>query len=601
MKNNVISIVIDSVIADYFGNKICKISPTPFIDSLAGESIVASKMYSPGPFTDAATRSLFTGRDCMDDYSFFFKYSASPTNHYKIFKENGYETMGIYYPYYITGKNVTDYIDHIYYASGFVYISEWNGVFSYFQQDALDDKLSHDNLILLRSRIKLMFDVWIKFYQDIITDSECAIMIDKCIGEFDVRKALNILSDEYEQFKKHKDAYIYDLLKLGLKHKLASLDNIDCEGYIDREFIKEYVYKRHSKDIKFFDWTNKKANWWRNRPGIRRTLKAIRSCIVNKSLDDLYFIGNWYLCLTSFARMQKLSFLPNWQYEQSSYRHFETAKTAIKKRKTDKPFYLSVHVEEPHNYIACFTYDSQDVKLIDEDFMALRNYVYELGCQFKGDLSYILSLRYVDHYIEKFCNFLKKEDLWDNTTLLICADHGSSYSFYPLRNKHVNCFDEECYHIPMVIRHPGLKGFEFNSFCHSKDILPTLLELVGIPQDPNFRGHSLLNEYKVQDYIITEYPGGGCPDVESKELWLSIRNENYMVAYKIHIYENFDSVRPFAVYNLKNDPNAFYNIRDYINSSDIEYLQQALRGYFYTIKDRTENFIKDLKDNKIAI
>lgn len=70
MKNNVISIIVDSVIADYVGNKICKASPTPFVDSLVSESITASRMYSPGPFTDAATRSLFTGRDCLDDYSY---------------------------------------------------------------------------------------------------------------------------------------------------------------------------------------------------------------------------------------------------------------------------------------------------------------------------------------------------------------------------------------------------------------------------------------------------------------------------------------------------------------------------------------------------
>lgn len=70
MKYNVITIVVDSVIADYVGIQIAKLRPTPFIDSLKPECIVANKMYSPGPFTDAATRSLFTGRDCLDDYSF---------------------------------------------------------------------------------------------------------------------------------------------------------------------------------------------------------------------------------------------------------------------------------------------------------------------------------------------------------------------------------------------------------------------------------------------------------------------------------------------------------------------------------------------------
>lgn len=139
------------------------------------------------------------------------------------------------------------------------------------------------------------------------------------------------------------------------------------------------------------------------------------------------------------------------------------------------------------------------------------------------------------------------------------------------------------------------------SDCHSKDILQTLVDIIGVSRDPSFRGYSLANGYQGQDYIITEYPGGGCPDVKSKELWLSIRDDKYMVAYKIRINDDFDSVRPFAVYDLRKDPNAFYNVRNIIKSSDIDYLISALKDYFYGIRERTETFINDLIDNKISL
>ena len=593
--NNVISIVVDSVIKGYVGTDICAVSPTPFLDSLRKESIVANNMYSPGPFTDAATKSLFTGRDCLDDYSFFFKYSASPINHYKAFKERGFETIGIYYPYYISGKNVTDYIDNLYYASGFVFTSEWFGMFSYFADIIKSRTLTELECKLLNARLKLLFDVWIKFYNDIITTPASAIMIEKCIGDFYVSGALDILKTEYNSFLSNQNDYLIDFLKQGESHVLATLDKIDVEGYIDRNYLKEKVYGRFAEDFKYFKKENFKSNVKRF-PSIKRLLYTTKEIIKTNSLDPAKCIANYYACLTSFGRMQRLSMNPVWQYEQSSYRHFETAKYAIEHRKTNNPFYLSVHVEEPHNYIACFTYDSQDDRMLAEEFNVLREYVKQLNGRFKGDLSYILSIRYVDYQIEKFCDYLKKKGLWGNTTLLVCADHGSSYSFYPLHTNRVNCFDTECYHIPMMIRKPGLNRKVIDGYCNSKDILPTLFDIEGLGVDNRFTGVSVLKSTK-EDYVITEYPGGGCPDVNSKPLKLSIRDARFIVGYNIQIHENLLDRKPSEIYDLKNDPNGYYNLASSKELPDIGYLLKPLNDYFEKIRARNTEFIQTLEDN----
>ena len=72
MKNNAICFFVDSVTWNSLGTRQACVSPTPFLDSLVDESITASKLYSHGPYTDAATRSLFTGRDCLDDFGYYF-------------------------------------------------------------------------------------------------------------------------------------------------------------------------------------------------------------------------------------------------------------------------------------------------------------------------------------------------------------------------------------------------------------------------------------------------------------------------------------------------------------------------------------------------
>ena len=65
MKNNVIFFFVDSVTWNYVGKNRAYVSPTPFLDSLRSESLVTTKLYSYAPYTDAATRSLFTGRNCI--------------------------------------------------------------------------------------------------------------------------------------------------------------------------------------------------------------------------------------------------------------------------------------------------------------------------------------------------------------------------------------------------------------------------------------------------------------------------------------------------------------------------------------------------------
>ena len=127
MKNNAIFFFVDSVTWNSIETNQAKVSPTPFLDSLKGECITTTKLYSHGPYTDAATHSLFTGRDCLDDFGYFFKLNTAPIHHYKAFHDAGYETYDFNYPYYIIGNDVANYIDHSIYSSGFIYGSEWGG------------------------------------------------------------------------------------------------------------------------------------------------------------------------------------------------------------------------------------------------------------------------------------------------------------------------------------------------------------------------------------------------------------------------------------------------------------------------------------------
>ena len=228
----------------------------------------------------------------------------------------------------------------------------------------------------------------------------------------------------------------------------------------------------------------------------------------------------------------------------------------------------------------------------------LQEYVDQVGSDFKGNLVYLLSLRYSDYKIQKFCESLKEMGLWDSTTILFIADHGSSYTFNPIHNMRVNNFDDECYHIPMLIRHPVLTGREINSYQYSKDVLPTFMDVIGLEPCKEFKGRSMLRESKPREFVIGEYMGPGCPDMVSdkKKIWFSARDENYIVAYKVGVYEDFDEGELAEVYDLKKDPKAYYNINDKIDRNKIEYLLLPLKERHAEVRKDTDAFMKRLRD-----
>ena len=70
---------------------------------------------------------------------------------------------------------------------------------------------------------------------------------------------------------------------------------------------------------------------------------------------------------------------------------------------------------------------------------------------FSGSLTYQLSLRYVDLNIQRLFEKLQQIGELKKTTIFNPADHGSSYTFNPIRDVVVNNFYKESYRPPLLI------------------------------------------------------------------------------------------------------------------------------------------------------
>lgn len=593
MKYNAITILVDSAVWECCGTTRAKVSATPFLDSLKNEMITATKLFSHAPFTDAATRSLYSGRNTLDDYSFFYKLNSSPSNHFKSFHDNGYETYGIYYPYYMYGKGIQQFIDHSFYSSHFIFQSEWH-TFMWFADILKTRSLDDREMKLIRKRMELMLDVWIGFYEDIKARPESMVLLEEPFRKFDVQKGLDELHRIYDLYRSDKDQFLIDFLK-DEGNVFRAVDGIDFDSLMDNKYIDKKVFQKYDCFFNKASKLNRQANMWKELPSPKRIVYGMSRYIKTKNIDNIKFLANYWFSLRTIEDMKKQSRTYEWKTESSSHMQMSLAAKILKERKSDKPFYLSMHVLEPHNYLTCFTFDKQDDELIADEIRVLNDYLDEVGTDFTGNILYFLSMRYVDYCIEKFCNHLKELGLWDTTALLVVADHGSSYTFHPLHGARVNCFDEECYHIPMFIRVPNQKPLVFTEYCNSRDVLPTYLDALGLKLDPNFKGHSLLDKnHNWPNYVQTEYTGPGCPEVRGRRLWFSCRDEKYMVAYRVAVYENFEDGELVEVHDLTKDKECFYNLNDSIERAKIKYLLDVIEKRFDEVKIDSQKFIDEL-------
>lgn len=594
MKNNVVFFFVDSVTWNYVGKNRASVSPTPFLDSLKDESITTTNLYSHAPYTDAATRSLFTGRNCLDDYGYFFRTNTSPINHYKAFHDQGYETYDFNYPFYIIGDKQNENIDHRCYNSSFFFPSEWGGVFKYYSELVKERELAETEYVLLEKRIKLMFEAWLRYLRDMLDVPEASLMHSKVLESYEAKQSFALLEKEYDKFTLTPREYINALLSDGEESILFKIDPSTVSTYIDKDFLNKYVVKNYASLFKKIKRNNLKANALQNFPSFKRVLFALKKYLKTKDSSNFLFLENYVGSLFPLELMMKRWGEKTWQNNHPARTVYDTALKFLENRDGDKPFYFYMNAEEPHNNIAFFSYDTQDKAVIDEEMKMLEEYVDKLGTNFRGNLIYLLSIRYTDYCIERFCNSLKEKGLWDKTTILVVADHGTSYSYYPIHNNRVNCFDDECYHIPMLLRHPGLKGKVITSYQQSKDVLPTLMDVVGLPICSEFKGKSMLTESAPRTCVVSEYMGPGCPDMINREVWFSCRDEHYIVAYKVGLNVDFESGDLAEVYDLKKDSEGYYNINDKIGREEIGYLIDAIKQRWLEIKEETSDFLQNI-------
>ncbi|OLP54364.1 hypothetical protein BJF92_19175 [Rhizobium rhizosphaerae] len=99
----------------------------------------------------------------------------------------------------------------------------------------------------------------------------------------------------------------------------------------------------------------------------------------------------------------------------------------------------------------------------------------------------------VDHHIGRIVEALKAAGRYERTLIVFTGDHGEQLFDHGLMGK--LAFYDGSAHIPLILRHPHLvggRGKTVSAFTQSIDILPTVLDAIGLSRPDNVDGESLL-------------------------------------------------------------------------------------------------------------
>ena len=118
---------------------------------------------------------------------------------------------------------------------------------------------------------------------------------------------------------------------------------------------------------------------------------------------------------------------------------------------------------------------------------------------------YDAEIRYMDKYIGKLFDMMKSIGMYDNTMIIVTADHGEMMGEHGRRGHGKSLFEPEI-HIPQFVKYPEgeVAHSVFDARTLVVDILPLILERIGAPIPSGIQG--TLPDQRVDPIVAEVYP-----------------------------------------------------------------------------------------------
>jgi arylsulfatase len=188
----------------------------------------------------------------------------------------------------------------------------------------------------------------------------------------------------------------------------------------------------------------------------------------------------------------------------------------LRRRSGDRPFFVYLHYMDPHGpyeaapeFLAPLLEQVERMPnkriLTDEEFENLD--WLRMPPQVYKDLDrhrrlerfqeywaarYAAGVRQADHYLGELRSRLMEMNLWNDTYVIITADHGEALCEHGFWDHGWSVYETDL-HVPLVLRWPGVlpAGKRVSQTVQLIDVMPTLLEQLELPPPAGLQGASL--------------------------------------------------------------------------------------------------------------
>lgn len=175
--------------------------------------------------------------------------------------------------------------------------------------------------------------------------------------------------------------------------------------------------------------------------------------------------------------------------------------------------------------------------------------------------AYDASIAYVDYYLNQILDELKRQGVYEETAIIISADHGDAFGEHGVYSDHVNA--DECIHrVPLIIRWPGVTPANTTSqaFMYNVDYAPTICDLLGIPAPAEWDGKSYRENVMGRSGVDRDHLVW---DTGLYTVQRAVRTKSHLYMRTYH-KGHFNSWREEELYNITDDP---YQTRDLVETS----------------------------------
>ncbi|HEX2572910.1 MAG TPA: sulfatase-like hydrolase/transferase [Polyangia bacterium] len=198
-----------------------------------------------------------------------------------------------------------------------------------------------------------------------------------------------------------------------------------------------------------------------------------------------------------------------------------------------KRFALWTHYFEPHSRY-----------MEHPEFPIHQSGLRALEEKYDGEVSF------VDLYLDRLFQALKKTGLDKNTAVVVFSDHGEAFGEHRFGGEllyfHGQTLYDELLRVPLVIKVPGTPGRRIDDRVMLIDLGPTVVELGGAQVPPSFRGRSLLGAVLGEPLTPEPVFAELLPAPSWNHAWRAYIEGDRKLLYKI-------SENSLEMYDLKSD------------------------------------------------